>query len=104
MVDQVTLADLLFDRREYSRASTVYEQFVGTDSVPEVVAWAKFRLALTYKQLGKNKKATQLLKEFQESAEKNAELEVTLRAAAAAVLNDRTMRKRTTKVSKNEST
>ena len=80
--------------RKYSQASTVYKQFVGSDSVPEVVAWAKFRLALTYKQLGETQKATKLLKEFQQSAENNAELEVTLRAAAAAVMNDLTMSKR----------
>ena len=104
VVDHLSLADLLFDRQQYSQAGTVYEQFVRTDSVPEVVAWAKFRLALTYKQLGETKKATKLLKEFQQSAEQNAELEVTLRAAAAAVMNDRTMRKGPTNVSKNEST
>ena len=103
-MDHVSLADLLFDQRQYSQASKMYEQFVGSDSVPEVVAWAKFRLALTYKQLGETKKATMLLKEIQQSAEKNAELEVTLRAAAAAVMNDLRMRKRPTNESKNEST
>ena len=102
--DHLSLADLLFDGQHYSKAATVYEQFVRTDSVPEVVAWAKFRLALTYKQMGETKKATKLFEEIQQSDEKNAELEVTLRAAASAVMNDLTMRKRTRKVSKDEST
>ena len=54
VVDHLSFADLLFDRRQYSKAATVYEQFVRTDSVPEVVAWAKFRLALTYQANGRN--------------------------------------------------
>ena len=104
VVDHLSFADLLFDRRHYAKAATVYEQFVGNDSVPEVVAWAKFRLALAYKQMGETKKATKLFEEIQQSDEKNAELEVTLRAAAAAVMNDLTLRKRPTNASKNEST
>ena len=104
VVDHLSLADLLFDRRQYPQAAAVYEQVVRTDSVPEVVAWARFRLASTYKQMGETRKAAKLFEEIQQSDEKNAELEVTLRAAAAAVMNDLTMRKRSKNVSTNEST
>ena len=102
--DHLALADLLFDRRQYAKAATEYLHVVQTDSVPEVVAWSRFRLALTYKQMGKTKKAAKLFEEIQQSDEKNAELEVTLRAAATAVMSERTPRKQPTKISKDEST
>ena len=102
--DRVVLADLLFEEQIYSKAAALYQESVDSEAAHELLAWAKYRLALSYQHMGRDEEATVLLTELRQSGEKNEELEATLRAAVLAVLEEFSTHQLTMDISHNEPT
>ncbi|MCA9471636.1 MAG: tetratricopeptide repeat protein [Nitrospira sp.] len=82
------LADLLYEQQRYAEAIPVYRGIVDSEAPVEADTWATFRLALCFQKTGKSGEATKLLEKIRKPGQEVKDLEATIRAAAAAVIEE----------------
>ena len=85
---RLSLADLLYEQKRYKEAEIFYQPIAESESVVEAKTWAQFRLALCFQQTGKLAAATELLSGLRQPGQDLKDLEGTIRAAAAAVIDE----------------
>jgi len=88
MNNVVRLGDFLFDQGEYAEAESLYDQVLTSKAPVALKAWAKYRWGLSLDYQGKTSEAQKLLTEVQQLETQSPEFENTIRAAAAAVLDE----------------
>lgn len=88
MSNVVRLGDFLFDQGEYAEAEPLYDQVLTSKAPVALKAWAKYRWGLSLDYQGKAREAQKLLSEVRQLETASPEFENTIRAAAAAVLEE----------------
>ncbi len=82
--DRAVLGDVLFDAGKYHEAATEYVKLEELDPAPTLQLWRKYRLAVSYRHIGKIAEAKLLLDELIEEKGSSSRLENAIRAAASA--------------------
>ncbi len=85
---KIALADLLYEQKRYAKAIVLYQSIAKSASIAEAKTWAQFRLALCYQETGKPEMAKKLLEGIRQPGQDIQDLEMTIRAAAAAVIDE----------------
>lgn len=88
MSNVVRLGDFLFDQGEYEEAESLYDQVLTSEAPVALKAWAKYRCGLSLDYQGKTSESKKLLTEVRQLETQSPEFENTIRAAAAAVLDE----------------
>jgi tetratricopeptide (TPR) repeat protein len=88
MSNRVRLGDFLFDQGDYAEAESLYDQVLTSKAPVVLKAWAKYRWGLSLDYQGKTSEAHKLLTELQQLETRSPDFENTIRAAAAAVLDE----------------
>jgi tetratricopeptide (TPR) repeat protein len=88
MSNVVRLGDFLFDQGDYAEAEPLYDQVLISKAPVALKAWAKYRWGLSLDYQGKASEAQKLLTEVRQLETRSPEFENTIRAAAAAVLDE----------------
>ena len=84
----LSLADLLYEQKQFSEAEHVYQPIAESEIIEEAKTWAQFRLALCYQKNGKKQDAENLLGGLRQPGRDVKDLEVTIQSAAAAVIDE----------------
>ncbi len=92
---QLSLADLLYEQKQFPEAVTVYQPIAESDSTAEAKTWARFRLAMCFQEIGKLGEAQTLLADLRQPEQDVKDLELTIQSAAAAVIDEFIPPKRT---------
>ena len=82
--DRAVLGDLLFEAGKYQEAIGEYVKVGTLDPTPTLQLWRKYRLAVSYRHIGKTVESKKLLDELVEVKGSNSRLENAIRAAAVA--------------------
>jgi len=88
MSNVVRLGDFLFDQGDYAEAAPLYDQVLTSKAPVPLKAWAKYRWGLSLDYQGNASEAQKLLSEVRQLETRSPEFENTIRAAAAAVLDE----------------
>ncbi|MCZ6800950.1 MAG: tetratricopeptide repeat protein, partial [Nitrospirae bacterium] len=86
--DHLALADLLFDDKQFQEAATEYEGLTKAEMENDLLLWAEYRLALSFRNLGKAKEANQILTTLRGKISQDGGLGSTILAVASAVARD----------------
>ncbi len=82
--DRLRFADVLFDAGRFQEASQEYEQLVEVMESSKGRVWAQYRLAVSYRVLGKVEDSKSILAQLTASDDIKGEFGLAVRAAAAA--------------------
>jgi tetratricopeptide (TPR) repeat protein len=82
--DRLMYADVLFDGGKIQEANHEYAQLVEALEPSEPQVWAQYRLAVSYRALGKIDESTQVLAKLTKSEDVPGEFAAAIRAAAVA--------------------
>lgn len=82
--DQLLYADVLFESGRIKEASGEYTRLVDALEPSDRRMWAQYRLAMSYRALGKKDESEELLAQLASSPKNPGEFGSTIRAAAAA--------------------
>ncbi|MDT7041926.1 tetratricopeptide repeat protein [Candidatus Nitronereus thalassa] len=82
--DRLMYADVLFDGGKIQEANQEYAQLVEALEPSDLQVWAQYRLAVTYRELGKIDESTKILAKLTKSNDIAGEFASAVRAAAVA--------------------
>lgn len=82
--DALALADLLSEKGRDREAAAAYEKFTESNDSPDLQLWAQYRLAMSYRKLGKVEKADQLFSHLAKTEAPTGGLGTAILATVAA--------------------
>ena len=85
---RLSLADLLYEKKQYQDAANEYKPIAEGDAIAEAKTWAQFRLAMCFQETGQQKAAAELLEKVRRLGQDVKELEATIQSAATAVIDE----------------
>jgi tetratricopeptide (TPR) repeat protein len=86
--DRLALADLLFDDKQFQKAATEYEGLTSAKMESDLLLWAEYRLALSYRNIGKLKESDQILATLKSKTSQKDGLGSAIMAVASAVARE----------------